>query len=154
MRKSFSAETGLAMRVGGLMALAVLVVAAAAGANELPAFKKGNWSFERTVEDPAHPETPQTFTNQKCADPTADMKRQNAKLTQAGCRFSAVEKDGNRYTFIARCRMQDRSGNTTNGQNTTVITVESDSAYSLTVDGEVNGVATHEKLAAKRLGDC
>jgi Protein of unknown function (DUF3617) len=154
MRKGFSAESGLGLRVGGLVAVAVIAVAATAGAHELPAFKKGNWSFERTVDDPAHPGTPQTISTQKCTDPTADWKRQNAKLTQIGCRFSAGEKDGNRYTFLAHCRIQGRDGNTTNAHNTTVITVESDEAYSLTIDGEVNGVATHEKLAAKRLGDC
>ena len=154
MRTGSSAEAGQGWRFGGLVGLVVIAVAVPIWAHELPAFKKGNWSFERTVEDPAHPGTPQTLTTEKCVDPTADWKRANAKLTQIGCRFSAIEKDGNRYTFTARCRVQGRDGNTTNGHNTTVISVESDDAYSLTTDGEVNGVATHEKLSAKRLGDC
>ena len=143
------------LRVGGLVALALLTITAAAWAHELPEFKKGSWSFERTIDDPAHPGTPQTVTEQRCTDPTADLQRQNAKLIQIGCRFSAVDKDGDRYTFTSRCVRQGRDGTTTHGKSTTVITVESDSAYSQTVDGEINGVATpHEKLSAKRLGDC
>ncbi len=67
--------------------------ATAAIAEELPTLKRGMWQFDRTVNGR------EMGVITQCANPTADMKEQNAMLTAAGCNFSPVRQDGDKYIF-------------------------------------------------------
>jgi hypothetical protein len=126
-----------------------LCVSAVALAAELPAFRKGTWEFHRTVDGQDSSAKPTTMTNKKCADPSADMKRMNEMLSKQGCKFSATSAKANVYSFSADCKMQGVSG-----QSQSVITVESDSAYTVQVTGSAGGRSTKEFLVARRVGDC
>jgi hypothetical protein len=70
-------------------------------------------------------------------------------MTKAGCTISAPTRSGNTYTFTSSCRMM---GVTSNTKST--IVVESDSAYTLTVEGMTDGAPTRETLKARRIEDC
>lgn len=94
------------------------------------------------------------MVSKKCTSPSDDMKRQNAMLEKAGCRFSPMKKKGNTYTFTTECTVKNPSGGTLIGRTTSIITVESDSAYKVQVDGTANGQSTKELLIARRVGDC
>lgn len=136
------------MRSMSYAALCLLVVAASALA-DLPPLRKGMWEFKRTVEGQGAGGKPVTLTNKKCTDPTADMKRINELLTKQGCKFSQVSSKGNTHSFTSSCQvkgvpMQSRS----------VVTVQSDSAYTVQVSSSGGGRSTKETLTAKRVGDC
>ena len=127
--------------------VAVLLFAGLAAADELPALRPGMWEFIRTVA-PAGGK-PQTLQNKKCADPTEQMKSQNAMFEKSGCTFSPVQKSGNRYTFKATCTVQ---GDTF--ESTTVMTFENEGAYRLDIESRHGKQATQETLTARRVGDC
>jgi hypothetical protein len=104
----------------------VVALASAARAEELPGFRNGLWKFERTVEGGSAEGKAQTLVNQKCTDPTADMKKGHELLAKSGCKFSPLLKSGNTYSFTADCQMQG-----VNAQSRSVITVESESSNAL-----------------------
>jgi hypothetical protein len=72
-------------------------------ADELPAFRKGLWEYDRTMERGGGPK--QSVKAKRCINPTEDMNRQRAMLSQSGCKFSPVVKQGNVYTYSAQCTM-------------------------------------------------
>ena len=130
--------------------LAILVFTAVcrpALADELPAFRQGMWKFDRTVGK-------EKLEMTKCASPSEDMRKQNAMLEKGGCRFSPVKKSGNVYTFTADCSIKSPSGATISSRTTSVMTVESDTAYQIEIDGVTDGQSTKELLVARRIGDC
>jgi hypothetical protein len=129
---------------GLLTLLALSVLSIPVGAEDLPVFRQGMWDFQRTVGT-------QKMKTQKCASPNDDMKRQNAMLEKAGCHFAPLKKAGKTYTFTAECTGKNPS---ITSHTTTVITVESDSAYTLQVDATAGGQSTKELLTARRIGDC
>jgi hypothetical protein len=132
----------------------LLTVLAAAGwfidlqAQQWPVVKQGMWEFVRTMQPPGGG-APKTITSKKCTDPVADMQRQNANLSKSGCAISAPVKSGNTYAFSASCKVMGISSNTKS-----TITVESDSAYTLAVEGTTDGQPTKETMKARRTGDC
>ena len=126
-----------------------LCLSAIALAGELPPFRKGVWEFHRTVDSQDSGAKPGTMTNKKCTDPSADMKRMNEMLSKQGCKFSAPSAKANVYTFSSECQMQGVSM-----QTQSIITVESDSAYTVQVTGSGGGRSTKELLVARRVGDC
>jgi len=132
---------------GALAAVALLAAVPAAIADDLPAFRKGLWEFDRTIDGGAGKKS--KVSSRQCINPGEDMRAQNARMEKAGCRFSPYARSGNQYTMTSQCKVMGISSNTK-----TVITVESDSAYRLTVDGETDGEKTHEVMVAKRIGDC
>jgi hypothetical protein len=133
-----------------LTAVAVsLSVSAVAFGAELPPFRKGMWEFNRTVDGQGPGGKPATMTNKKCTDPSADMKRMNDTLSKQGCKFSAPSAKANVYSFSSECQMQGISM-----QSQSIVTVESDSAYTVQVTGSGGGRSTKELLVAKRVGDC
>jgi hypothetical protein len=132
-------------------ALAVAITAACViglQAQQWPVLKQGMWEFNRTMQAPGGG-APRTVTSKRCTDPTADMQRQNATMTKSGCTISAPVKKGNTYTFTAACNMMGVSSNTTS-----TLVVESESAYTLTVEGTTDGQPTKEVMKAVRIGDC
>jgi hypothetical protein len=134
--------------IRGAVAASLATLAAVAMAQEFPVFRKGLWEFNRTVDGGGTGKT-QTMTTKKCADPTNDMKKQNAMLTKVGCTFSPVAKHGTSYTFTSQCNVQGVSA-----QSKSVISVEGDSAYRVNVESRQGGQGTKELLVARRIGDC
>jgi hypothetical protein len=127
-------------RLATLIALALPI----AQAEDLPALRQGNWEYTRTVESSKPP-----IKLQKCVDPAANMKKQSAAVTKGLCKVTPMVHTGNSYRFSATC--------TINGVpvvTSSVITVQSDSAYGIDVETQAGGKTSKEHLSAKRLGDC
>jgi hypothetical protein len=130
-----------------LILIATVLLSGLASSDELPTLRPGMWDFNRTVT-PAGGKA-QTLQKKECADPTGQMKNQNAMFERAGCTFSPVQKSGNRYTFKATCTVQGETF-----ESTTVMTVENEGAYRLDIESRHGKQATRETLAARRVGDC
>ena len=128
-------------------AVAMLCCSPLALAADWPAFKPGQWTFERTMTGVGAPPKPIVRTD--CTDPTADQKKQRDMLAKSGCQFTPLEKSGNTYRYSATCKM---GGMATTSKS--VLVVESAEAYTITVDSDVGGEKSHEVLKAKRVGDC
>ena len=138
---------------------AVLLVAAlpsvpvfAAADDGFPTFKHGEWSFTRRGANV--PKHVQDIAVKECLDPGIAIREQNAMLGKAGCKFDAPKIEGSVYTYTAKCDIPNVGKMT----STSVLTRESDSAYSVAVesDGEMKGkpVKSAETLFAKRVGKC
>jgi len=130
---------------GGYLAFFTRIIKA----EDLPAFRQGMWEFKRTVDNSGRPGKLQMTESKKCTNPSADMKRQKAALSKAGCKFSPVSKSGNSYRFTTECTIQGVVG-----QSKSLITVESDSAYGVKVESRMGKQITKEILLARRTGDC
>ena len=129
---------------------AVLLSTLACGpvlADDLPALRQGLWKFDRTVGG-------KKIESTKCTSPTEDMKTMNAKLERSGCRFTPVKKAGNVYTYTADCSMKMPTGATMTSRSTSVMTVASESSYTIEIDVVTDGQASKERLVAQRVGDC
>jgi hypothetical protein len=134
-----------------LVMLAFAVVAEAAS-NDFPKLKPGEWEFTR--EGFNGPANAQNLSVRECLDPAQSMREQNAMLAQAGCRFDPVQAKGNVYTYVAQCDIP----NVGKTRSVSVLTRQSESAYTVKVDseGEINGkpMKTSELLTARRVGNC
>ena len=133
----------LALASGILLAGTVSIVAAQAP----PEFRKGMWEFTRTVDDGAG--KPQTLNRQKCTSPSEDMRAQRASGAKMGCKASPVAKSASTYTYTVTCEIKG-----TTVESTSVMSVESDSAYRIDIQSKGGGKSTKEQLVAKRTGDC
>jgi hypothetical protein len=116
--------------------------------DDLPTFRKGRWEFIRTTDVAGSQGKPQVITYKKCTNPTEDMKKQNEMLKKT-CKFSPVTKRGNTYTFTWDCNTQGVSM-----QGKTVITAESESAYTVNIETRQGKQVTKETLRARRIGEC
>lgn len=129
-----------------------IILAAAApaplSAQQWPVLKQGMWEFTRTMQEPGGG-APRTITSKRCLDPSADMQRQNATMVKAGCTISAPARSGNTYTFTSSCNMRGMAS-----KMKSTIVVESDSAYTLSVEGTTGGEPVREVMKARRIGDC
>lgn len=117
-------------------------------AGELPALRDGLWEISRTIEAPTDAGKPQTLQSRECFSPNAHMKKQQEMLQAIGCKFSPVVHAGNTYTFTADCDPD------TSGTSRSVLTVESDSVYSIRIESNIGGSESQELLRATRIGDC
>lgn len=131
----------------GIVAGGLASLATASLAEDPPAFRKGMWEFNRTVDSGTAKS--QTMTTKECTDPTDDMKKQDDMLTKAGCKMSPVTKSGNSYSFTSQCSIQG-----VDLQSKSVLSVESDAAYTVNVESQQGGQITKEVLVARRIGDC
>jgi Protein of unknown function (DUF3617) len=134
------------MRFPIALLIACLALPAVA-ADELPPFRTGLWEFKRSVD--GGDGKPVTLTNQKCTNPTEDMRKKTVSMAQSGCQPSPVSKSGNLYTFSLKCTIQGVSL-----QSKSVITAESDSAYKVDAETKQGSKTTRELLTARRVGDC
>ena len=131
--------------------LAVAIAAPLARADEPPKFRQGLWEFDRTAPGG------QKMHKTQCTNPTEDMKRQNEMIEKGGgCKISPMQHSGNTYTFSADCNMTSPQGGLVSFRSTSVMTVESDSAYKIdvTTSGARPGPVGKEQLTARRIGDC
>ena len=138
--------TGPTIRLFCFTALAMGSLSIAEAA-DWPAFKPGNWTFDRTLTPTGAPA--KNISRTDCTDPTADQKEQQAMLAKAGCQFTPLVQSGKTYRYSTTCKM---AGMTIKSDS--VLSVDSTEAYTITVDSTENGVKTHEVLHARRIGDC
>jgi hypothetical protein len=120
-----------------------------AHAEDMPAFRQGMWEFNRTIESTANSGKPQSIKNNRCTNPTDDMKKQKEMLSKLGCKLSSANIDNKTYSFNAECKIQNNTV-----QTKSVITVENDSAYNIRVESQSGDQITKEQLQARRTGDC
>ena len=136
-----------------LMAAAVLFSSfASANAADVdpPKFRGGLWRFQRTVEyvrRPPHENLVVSKTEAtRCVDPNIAMATIFASPPVASCRSELPLRFDNQYVFGTRCDFM--------GPVSTVITAESESAYS-----EINLLVTdtlpkRDTVIARRVGEC
>ena len=135
-----------------VLAMLTLTPLALSAGNDFPKLKQGEWEFTRQGFN--GPANAQNLSVRECLDPAQSMRDQNAMLAQAGCRFDPVQAAGNVYTYAAQCDIP----NVGRTRSVSVLTRQSESAYTVKVDseGEINGkpMKTSELLSAKRVGNC
>lgn len=130
--------------IGGVIAVSLAALAIVSDAQDLPGFRKGMWEFTRTVDNGSG--KPQTISTWKCTNPTDDMRKQNEMLTKAVCKFSPITRSETSYSFTAQCQIQGVSA-----QSKSVISVDSDDAYKVTVESHQGGQSAKEQRST---GDC
>jgi hypothetical protein len=114
-----------------------------------PTFRKGLWRFVRTLEIIKPQDVRQTLLEQemtRCVDPTEAMKATFASASIGSCHSSRPEKVSNKYIFSNRCDYM--------GPVRTVITVQSDEAYTEVNELTVGQIPRKDLVIAKRIGDC
>ena len=131
-----------------LVALGILLGGDAVAADDWPVFTPGLWETTREMSFGDGEKEPPLRTR-RCADPSAEMGEQRAKLTQGGCRFSPVVRSGKDYRYSADCKMRGMST-----VSRSVLTASSAGAYEIRIESEFGGEVTREVLRARRVGDC
>jgi hypothetical protein len=123
--------------------------AQAEGGFDGPSFRKGLWHFVRTLELVAHRKTKYRVLERemtRCVDPTVAMKATFSSPSVGNCVTAKPERSDNKYTFSNRCDYM--------GPVSTVITVQSDEAYTELNELTVGTLPRQELVVAKRIGDC
>jgi hypothetical protein len=121
-------------------------------ANEIesPQFRKGLWSFQRTLERIREaPNLNQLLAQEtmtRCVDPSLAMKAIFSSPSIGSCSSSRPEMIENRYVFSMRCDYM--------GPVRTEITVESDEAYTELNVLSVGAFPRKDTVVAQRIGDC
>jgi len=114
-----------------------------------PTFRKGLWRFVRTLEIVKPQDVRQKLLEQemtRCVDPTQAMKATFSSASIGNCRSSRPEKVSNKYIFSNRCDYL--------GPVSTVITVQSEEAYTEVNELTVGQFPRKDFVTAKRIGDC
>ena len=114
-----------------------------------PTFRKGLWRFVRTLEIVKPQNVRQKLLERemtRCVDPTQAMKATFSSASIGSCHSSRPEKVNNRYIFSNRCDYM--------GPVSTVITVQSDEAYTEVNQVTVGKLPRTDLVIAKRIGDC
>ena len=126
---------------------AAILFSAGAYAEDPPQFRQGLWQFDRTVGE-------QKLQTKECTSPSEERKRQNELLLRGGCKFTPTQRSGNTYTFAAECTINVPGASAVSARSTSVMTVDSDSAYKVEITTTGAGTSTQETLLARRIGDC
>jgi hypothetical protein len=134
--------------VAGLLAAAPSPVSA--GELDQPTFRKGLWSFNRTIEHIHGPDKRNTLLHKeqmmRCVDPSVAMKLIFASPPIGKCSSSKPVRIDNRYVFAVRCDYM--------GPVRTEIIVDSDAAYTEMNLLTVGAMPRRDTVMARRLGDC
>lgn len=118
-------------------------------AEDYPPLRAGLWEFTRTTSDGTGAHRQTKFTRQRCADPAADMKKQNEKLARQECALTPLSRQGDVYEGTAVCTAFGKPM-----ESRTWLTVEGDSAYSVVVVSNGHYGTMTEEVSAVRLGNC
>jgi hypothetical protein len=114
-----------------------------------PNFRKGMWHFVRTLEMVVSARNRHRLLERemtRCVDPTQAMKVTFSSAPVGDCHSAKPEKTNNSYTFSHRCDYM--------GPVRTVITVESDEAYTEVNELTAGDLPRTESVVARRIGDC
>jgi hypothetical protein len=138
------------MRTIGATAVLVLVAAMPTLAAELPSRKAGLWEVTMSFEN-RNGASPQI---QQCIDAATDQMMQSSAgpLAQAACSKRDIQKSGNTVTIDSACTLGGKTAT-----SHAVITGSFDSAYTMTVTSESDGLPGGKMtmtMAAKWLGPC
>jgi hypothetical protein len=137
--------------------LSVVVVAAplfsspaqADEAFEGPKFRRGMWHFVRTLDAVTQSRGKLRLLERemtRCVDPTEAMKATFSSALVGNCHSAKPERVANKYMFSNRCDYM--------GPVTTVITVQSDEAYTEVNELKVGSLPRTDLVVAQRVGDC
>lgn len=116
---------------------------------EGPSFRKGMWRFVRTLDVGVHPTMKHQLMRQeatRCVNPTEAMKATFAPATIGSCISAKPERESNTYIFARRCDFM--------GPVRTVITVDSEDAYTEVNELTVGVLPRTDFVTARRIGDC
>jgi hypothetical protein len=114
-----------------------------------PTFRKGLWRFVRTLEIVKPQNVREKLLERemtRCVDPTQAMKATFSSASVGSCHPSRPEKVSNKYIFSNRCDYM--------GPVSTVITVQSDEAYTEVNQVTVGKLPRTDLVIATRIGDC
>jgi hypothetical protein len=115
-----------------------------------PQFRKGLWSFQRTLERIREaPHLNQMLSQERmtrCVDPSLAMKHIFASPSIGNCTSSRPELINNRYVFSKRCDFM--------GPVRTEIIVENDESYTELNVLTVGSFPRKDMVVARRIGDC
>jgi len=143
---------GLGLGLMGAGAASAVPPAAAASPTTvsaaLPAFQPGLWEYRRTMTGGQRGK-PQVATVQKCSDPTKEIRDRMTSLTQKGCQFAPLKKQGDRYLTSWVC---PTASGVVSFRN--LVTVLSATSYEDSNEARHAQLVTHSVVDAKRLGDC
>ena len=136
------------LSVAGLLAATPPRVTA--GELEQPTFRKGLWSFQRTIERIHGPSERNSLLHKqqmmRCVDPNMAMKAIFASPPIGKCNSSKPVRIQNRYVFAVRCDYL--------GPVRTEIIVDSDTSYTEVNVLSVGARPRKDIVIARRLGDC
>lgn len=136
-------------RIARIEALVLLALTACtSNAQDLPALSAGLWEITRTVDTSGNNVAPQTVTTRECTSPNEGMLARQEMLEKIGCTLSPLNQNGNTYTFSAVCSRGE------GGTSRSTLTVDNDSAYSIRIESNIEGMPSLEMLRATRVGDC
>jgi len=130
----------------------VLLTTGLAEADQIdrPKFRTGLWRFERTVEYVRRPPNVNLVLvksdTTRCVDPNVAMTGIFASPSVGNCRSEKPQLFGNQYIFSNRCDFM--------GPVSTVITAESDVAYTEVNVLPVDPLPKRDMVIAHRVGDC
>lgn len=147
MKTRNSNRRGAVTRLFGI-AFAVTAAARVLGAEDLPTFQPGLWTFTINVVTPGSA-LPHMQTMRRCANPSEDVRKKWQALAVETCKFSPVSHSGNRYSYSSTCQKEGMQLSLK-----ATITVESDQAYRVDTESRTNNQVRKEVLVAKRDGDC
>jgi hypothetical protein len=114
-----------------------------------PSFRKGMWRFVRTFDATLHSTMKHRLVRQeatRCVDPTEAMKLTFSAATVGSCVSAKPERKDNTYVFAKRCDNM--------GPVRTVITVDSEDAYTEFNELIAGTVPKTDFVAAHRISDC
>ncbi len=90
------------------VAMALLVWTTVASADDFPVLKPGLWEYERTTNSVRSPSKPPAQSFTQCTSPSEDMKNKWKQLAGGACRFTPIEREGNRHKYRSMCRRNDQ----------------------------------------------
>jgi hypothetical protein len=115
---------------------------------EGPKFRRGVWHFVRTLDTMQARGRVRLLERvmTRCVDPTESMKATFSSPSVGNCHSAKPERVADKYIFSKRCDYL--------GPVTTVITIESDEAYTEVNELTVGRMSKTDLVVAQRVGDC
>lgn len=136
-------------RPAALLLAALLTPASTLSSEDLPALRKGMWELNRTLAGQGADGKDVQMSSKRCLDPWNSMNAMKAALAKQGCKAAPASVKGNVRTSVTECPVQ---GATVRSES--VMTITSDSAYTVGITTTGGGKASRETLVARRVGDC
>jgi hypothetical protein len=113
---------------------------------EGPKFRKGEWHFVRTLEAAKGKIRLLEREMTRCVDPTLAMKAVFSSASVGNCHSEKPQRVANKYIFAKRCDYM--------GPVSTVITVQSEDAYTEVNELTVGKLPRTDLVVAHRIGNC
>jgi hypothetical protein len=130
------------------LALAAVLAAAPwpARADGFPSLRQGLWEYQRTAGT-------NKYAAKECLDPSEYLLGRQTAQEKIGCKLSPITRVGSTYTYSADCAVKLPSG-AVMFSTTSVLTVDSDSAYRIETRTTSENGTSNELITAQRVTDC